>query len=386
MRSSVVMLVNNDMTADARVHREAEALGLAGYDVTVLALRGAGLPDAEQREGYRLRRVADSSTASWRRPLAKARQTRGRSVSMTREAIAIRPDVVHAHDSDTLAAASRVRAACGSMLVYDAHELYPDMLAEHGLRGSWPVQTYWTQLERHLVPLVDASITVSGLVASELTRRFGVDPVVLRNVPKLESLVVPSPLRDELPDLGGRIVCLYQGVLVPGRGLETLVDAVALLPNVVLAVQGFGPAEDAVRQRAASLGIEGRVYMMGRKAPELLHAYACGADVGVVIYEHTSLNNYLAAPNKLYSYLMAGLPVASSNFPGLAAVVEGLDVGATFDPSSAGSIAHALDTIATADDRLGMAARARQSAEVEFNWDHEAKRLLALYAQLPLSR
>jgi glycosyltransferase involved in cell wall biosynthesis len=117
--------------------------------------------------------------------------------------------------------------------------------------------------------------------------------------------------------------------------------------------------------------------------PQELHEYACSADVGVVIYENTSLNNYHAAPNKLYAYLMAGLPMVASDFPGLHEIVVGEGVGAVFDPTSEESIAAAISgLLADAGTLREMGERARELAETRYNWDVESERLLEAYASL----
>jgi len=191
-------------------------------------------------------------------------------------------------------------------------------------------------------------------------------------------------LRAELDLLGDeRCVALYQGVLIPGRGLSRLVEAVAEAPDVVLAIQGFGPEEQQMKESAAALNVEERVRFMGKIPPAELHEYACGADIGVLIYEHTTLNNYLASPNKLYAYLMAGLPIVGSAFPGIMEILEGHEVGMTFDPGRSESIAAALRRLAlSAGTRETMGARARELAETRHNWDLEKDALLDVYERL----
>jgi len=384
----IVMLVLNDMSADARVDREALALAEAGHEVTVLALRSGDLPERERRRGYTVLRVADYTTASWRDPFAKLRQNQARRRALLEAGLEEQPEVVHAHDTDTLAVGALLADLAHVPLVYDAHELYPDMIAEFGRGGSWPVQTYWKRIERANVPRAGLVITVSGGLADELRKRFGADPVVVRNVPALEPLADRARLRDELGMVGDpRPLFVYQGVLIPGRGLVRLVEAVGQVSDLVLAIQGFGPEETAMRARAEQLGLADRVRFMGRQPPSELHAYACGADAGVVIYERTTLNNYLAGPNKLYAYLMAGLPIAASAFPGLAEVVVDQDVGVTFDPASVDSITSALRELAGDPvKRERMGGRARVLAETRYNWDAEKRVLVEAYEQLSASR
>lgn len=381
------MLVLNDMTADARVDREAAALGEQGHAVTVFALHGVGTRGTEDRVSYRVLRVASPTTASWRQPLAKLGQSRARTAALASAASDMAPDIIHAHDSDTLEAAFAASGMSDAGVVYDAHELYPDMLSEFGAGGSWPVQRYWKRIENRYVPRTRAVITVSDGLAGEIASRHGVAPVVVRNVPPLEPKLVSQRLRKELElEADSRMLLLYQGVLIAGRGLTFLLDAVARAPEVVLVVQGFGPLEAELREHAIALGIGDRVRFMGRIAPAELHEYACSADAGVVIYEHTTLNNYLASPNKLYAYLMAGLPILASDFPGLREIVIGEGVGRVFDPSSPPEIAEELSALASEpDSRREMSKAARSLAETRLNWDQEKCKLLDLYATIERS-
>ena len=49
----VCMFVHTALLHDARVEREAAALAAAGYDVRVVAARGAGTATRERRDGFR---------------------------------------------------------------------------------------------------------------------------------------------------------------------------------------------------------------------------------------------------------------------------------------------------------------------------------------------
>lgn len=379
----IVMLVLNDMTADARVSREASALAEAGHEVSVLALRAKGLPASERVGGYAIERVADYTSAGWKRPLAKLSQLRARRRALIGAATGMRPDVIHANDADTLAAGLAAARGAGCRLVYDAHELYSDMISEHGLGGSWPVQAYWKRLESDLVPRADAVVTVSDGLAGVLHERHGVEPVVVRNVPPAEPLGDKGRLRREIGLALNVSIVLYQGVLIAGRGLTNLVRAMAALPQAVLVVQGFGPEEQAMREVAAQLELGDRVRFMCRVAPGELHAYACGADIGVVIYAATTLNNRMAAPNKLWSYRMAGLPVVASDFPGLRQTVMGDGTGALFDPADPASIANAIaELLVDPKRRAEISVSSRRLAETRDNWDEEKRKLLDVYDTL----
>ncbi|MBE0418392.1 MAG: glycosyltransferase family 4 protein, partial [Coriobacteriia bacterium] len=286
------------------------------------------------------------------------------------------------HDTDTLQAGRRVADATRARLVYDAHELFPDMIAGHG-RNSLFVQRYWRRVERRLVARSSAVITVSDSLAHVLRERYGVDPAVLRNVSSPEPLRRTDRLRRELGIRPGVPIVLYQGGLIGGRALVRLVRAMSSVPGAVLVFQGAGPEEAAIRREIASRGLAEQVMLTGWVHPSELHEYACSADVGVVIYENTSLNNYNASPNKLYGYLMAGLPMVASDFPGLREVVVGESVGTVFDPTDEESIAAAIRRLLEDPEALArMSATARSLAETRYNWDVESKKLLSVYESL----
>ena len=68
--------VHNALLHDARVEREAAALAAAGYEVRVVAARGAGTPPRERRYGFEIERV-DSDPAPTR-AVRRALAARGR--------------------------------------------------------------------------------------------------------------------------------------------------------------------------------------------------------------------------------------------------------------------------------------------------------------------
>jgi hypothetical protein len=119
----VCMLVLNNYTHDARVHKEAKTLAAAGHDVRVMALWQVGLPTEETHDGYRTIRLPLRSRA-WRgtaiAPVVKYLEFTWR---VWRLAAREPARVYHAHDANTLPAAWLAARHNHASLVYDAHEL-----------------------------------------------------------------------------------------------------------------------------------------------------------------------------------------------------------------------------------------------------------------------
>lgn len=384
---NIVMLVLNDMSADARIDREASALAEAGYDVTVLALRADGMPERERRDHYTVWRVADYTTATWRNPIGKLRQSQARRRAFFEAGLELRPDVVHAHDTDTLSVGVLLADVMHIPLIYDAHELYPDMISVDESRRSLPVQAYWRVLERRLVPRADVVFTVGEAVAEVLGERYDCTPLVIRNVPPLQALVASDRLRAECGIDAHTVVLLWQGMISPGRGLKSLIEAMRDVHGAALVIQGGGVEEARLRVMPQELGVTDRVFFTGMAPIASLHEYACSADIGVAMHRGDNLSFRLAEPNKLFSYLMAGIPVAAADLPGIRTLIGFEDVAMFFDPDDPASIAGVLQSLV--DDaamRSRMGANARRLAETRYNWDVEQRVLIDAYDRLDLAR
>jgi glycosyltransferase involved in cell wall biosynthesis len=106
------------------------------------------------------------------------------------------------------------------------------------------------------------------------------------------------------------------------------------------------------------------------------------ADVGLTMLEDICLNHRFALPNKLFEYLMAGLPVLGSDLPEISGVIHSFDVGLTVDPENRVNLVNALRRmVEREDERDEWAAR---SADVfnSFNWENSARNMVSHYALL----
>jgi glycosyltransferase involved in cell wall biosynthesis len=195
---------------------------------------------------------------------------------------------------------------------------------------------------------------------------------------------VPRALR-ELP--GGeaidpaRPVVLYLGGLMGGRGLEQLVDAIALVPEVQLVMLGSGAEEERIRERAAARGAS--VLVLPPVAPDLVEAYAASADVGVSPIVPSCLNYRYSLPNKLFQYMAAGIPVVASDFRQVREVVEGSGSGTVVDTTRPEAIAKGIRRVlADPATATAMGERGRAAVRDRYHWGRAAEVLLAVYEGL----
>ena len=128
-------------------------------------------------------------------------------------------DVVHAHDLNTLPAGVALARRTNARLIYDSHELYPEVSTLSPLEAR-----VWRVVERALIRRADEVVTVCESIADELQARHRVArPQVLLNCPPRPPDVLDDRglLRRKLgPGFESEPLVLYQGGFTPDRGLR----------------------------------------------------------------------------------------------------------------------------------------------------------------------
>jgi glycosyltransferase involved in cell wall biosynthesis len=305
---------------------------------------------------------------------------------LARRLRALRPTVLHAHDSNALVPVALAARRLRVPFVYDAHELWLGRPRRERSRIYFALgQLYYGIVERLTVPRAAATITVSPPIVDHLRDRYRLRAVSLvPNYPDVTGDVARRELRD-LP--GGEAidpeapVVLYLGGRMAGRGLEQLVDAIGLMPSVQLVLLGSGVLDAELLSRAARTGA--RVCLLAPVASAEVEAYAASADLGVNAIVGSSLNDRYSLPNKLFQYMAAGLPVVTSDLPHVREIVEGARCGLVADTTRPEAIAEAIGRIlADRDEVAAMGARGRAAVRDRYGWSRAAAVLRGVYAGL----
>jgi phosphatidyl-myo-inositol dimannoside synthase len=167
--------------------------------------------------------------------------------------------------------------------------------------------------------------------------------------------------------------------LVPRKGFDVLIDAVAGLdPVVQLAVGGSGRDARRLARRAAVRGITDRSTFLGR-VPEadLADLYGCADVFAMLCRERWGGLEAEGYGIVFVEAAACGVPSTAGRSGGShEAVVDG-ETGFVVDPHDAGGVRAALDRLLGDDalrERLGVAARKR--AVEELAYDRQVERLL----------
>jgi glycosyltransferase involved in cell wall biosynthesis len=290
-------------------------------------------------------------------------------------------NVYHCHDLPTLPLGYIAKRRIGGKLVYDSHELFTEL--HYVPRVNRPIFGF---LERHLIRRADVVITVNRLIAEELSQRYGINlPDVVMNCPPLarhtdiqgsRSLRVSLGLDATVP------IIVHVGKFDKARGAGELILATPFLDCGVVVFLGWSEEEAQLKELVRRRHLRDRVLFAPPVAPDQVVGHISSADVGVIPVLNVSLNHYYATPNKLWECLSAGLPVVSSNFPALRAVVEGHSLGCTCDTEYVRDIANAINYVLSDQTRYEEMRRNALEAAKTFNWENESAKLLHIYGRL----
>jgi glycosyltransferase involved in cell wall biosynthesis len=200
--------------------------------------------------------------------------------------------------------------------------------------------------------------------------------------PKARVTVVPNSV--PLPDVSnvrpepGRI--LFLGRLEEAKGVFELLGAGARLadrfPDLRLVFGGEGDAA-ALRQRAAELGIGGRIELLGWVGPQQRDEQLARASVFCLPSHAEGL------PMSMLEAMAAGRAVVASNVGGIPETIVDGDNGLLAPPSDEAALAAALERVLGDETlRARLACNARITIERHYSTEVVCGQLSALYREL----
>src|SRR5690606_19469880 len=189
-------------------------------------------------------------------------------------------------------------------LVFDSHEIFTEMPA---IQGRF-TQKIWRLMEKQLVPGIRYMMTESLSYANWFNEKYGVKPVVVRNIPRK---ITDQPI---IPDNNPRIM-LYQGAINQSRGIPQAILATKYLDDVIFKIAGDGPKLNEYKALVKKEKLSGKVEFLGKLIPEELRKVTRTADVAVSLEENGGVSYLYSLPNKVADCIQARVPLVMINFP-----------------------------------------------------------------------
>lgn len=257
---------------------------------------------------------------------------------------------------------------------------------EQGADDTSPPERRATELR--ILEEVDLVLATCLAEVEELTTIYDADPDRLTIVPCGVDVEMFRPVnrrgaRRKL-GLADRPTVIYVGRLVPRKGVDTVVEAFALLPRgldarlvIVGGEPGGSPEVNRLSSLAEELDVAERVTFAGSRPQEDLHCYYCAADAAVSVphYEPFGMTPLEA--------MACATPVVGSRVGGIKTSVAEGETGYLVPPRDPELLAGRLLRLLsdpTLRDRMGHAARRR--IEEHYTWEHVATLAAAAFSEL----
>jgi hypothetical protein len=396
-RRRVCLIGPGHVASNPRLVKEADALHAAGFDVRVVSgdcmaairpldravftragwtARTVGLGSKPARALRAIRRRAcrwlvDRGIKSVSIALAAENDLVGR---LAKAAAAEPADLYIGHYLPGLLAAARSAERHNAAYGFDAEDShadeFPDLSAFRHQRAARE------HVERTLLPHCRHLTAASPAIAKALARRYSVTAQTVLNVFPLSEAPSESTGTAFQKGLGPPTLYWFSQTVGPGRGLELVVDALGKMRTPArlhlrgLMARGY---HDVLMSRAGAANVGDRIVLHSQDDPSRMATLAAPHDLGLALELCDPPHRALCLTNKIFTYLLAGIPVLYSPTPAQEQLAAQLGAAAfRAEREDADSLAACLDAYFQDGARQCEARRvARELGQRRYNWDVE---------------
>jgi glycosyltransferase involved in cell wall biosynthesis len=362
---------------ESRVLRETKSIVESGL-IDKIFIAGLWEPDVKELEEIDDKRVV------WRIPL-KTRNLRKDLLSQMIKymewvgKISLRfrnEQITHinCHGLSSLPIGTLFKLFKRSKLIYDPHELETEA---NGLSGTRKKLSKF--LEKLLISYSDSIIVVNNSIAEWYKSKYSVKKVhVVKNVPYHYNygmqIICSNVLKEKFEIKGDETLFIYQGGLSKGRGIQIILDAFTKVNRKKhIVFMGRGPLEEVIKEYEKQFS---NVHLHPAVKPEEVLRYTSSADIGVSLIENTCLSYYYSLPNKVFEYLLSGVPMIVSDFPEMGKFVDENNCGWKVSVDS-GALLKLIERISREDiiEKKNKVLKCKTN----YGWHKEEETLLRIY-------
>lgn len=387
---------DGDYPWDIRVHKVVHSLASAGHAVHLVCRNQGRRVRHERTDACTIQRLPILPT--WLGPAHAALNfpfpfNPAWIAAIARGIRASQAELILVRDLPLALPAALLGRAHRIPVIFDMAENYPAMLEDRvrytptGPLGRLVRRPLPARLaERLAVRLVDHIVVVVE-ESLERLQTYGVEGErlsIVSNTPRLDQWDLadfPRPL----PTRNGKVNLVYFGNLDGIRGVDLAIRAVRRLQDlgrsVRLSVVGDGPSLQGLRALAGELGVSDRVAFEGRlslhdeAARNRVQTIMARSHVGLIPHYDTEACNTTVS-NKLFDYMLLGLPVIVSDVKPTARIVRAEECGDVFRDRDEADLVRSVIALEQPEIRQRMAEKGRAAIHRRYNWDYDARVLL----------
>ena len=368
----IINLLFNDFTNDNRVLKISKSLQNNGYEVTLVATHfDKELPKEDVVEGIKVKRF-------------KVGRIRLLPLNLILFWVSIvrnfrKENIFHCNDLYTLPPAYVIKKFFNkeAKIVYDCHEHE----TEAGVYIDKPVIKFFAKVfERKMIKEADKVITVSESIADDYVKMYRIEkPSLVLNCPVYKNYPKKDLFRKKFGIGKDKVLFLYQGEYLKGRGVEELVNIFKKIEHenekLVLILLIYVEKTDIIKEEIKD---SKNIYLHEKVSVLEYMEYVSSADWGVFLLKNTCKSYNYSLANKLFDYMMASVPVIVSDLKEMGNFVKEYKVG------------HVIPEASTSKDIIKLLGKASQEKSEyyqsqldlvakRYNWEEQEKVLLKVY-------
>jgi glycosyltransferase involved in cell wall biosynthesis len=358
VKKRIIISVTSDLATDQRVLKTANSCHKNGYDVLLVGRKlKNSLPINTPFVVKRFRLLFNRSALFYAEY----------NIRLFFLLLFSRADIFLSNDTDTLLANYFASKIHRKKLVFDAHELFPEVPE---LTNRPKIKRIWEKIENRIFPKLKYSYTVCQSIANYYNLKYGTKMQIVRNAPYYKEYM---PTEKKLA-FGQKKIILYQGALNVGRGLEWVINTMSFVENAMLVIIGDGDIQQQLEKQAKELNLSDKVVFLGKIPANELYEYTISANIGLCLLENRGLSYYFSLPNRIFDYIQARVPVLASDFPEISKIVKHYNTGKLIDNYAPEKLAETISKM------LEKPIDTQHFANIskELCWENEEKILLKI--------
>jgi glycosyltransferase involved in cell wall biosynthesis len=391
----IFILYKEDYPWDVRVEKLALSLQKTGHRVTIVARNASGAPPFEEQTKFtivRLPRVGKRNSIVrklanipfWFSPLWI--RTLRQAISQSEKPLVIVRDI------PLVKTALLVAKPKGAKVVLDMAEVYPYMYASARMFSAGKTLESITKspalaerYESQILPKLDHTLVMIEESRDRLLRK-GVDPdrvTIVSNTPPTKKFSGTKHSHE-----GHTLRLVYVGFLTKLRGLDLLIEAASEFikmgnepSSLKIDIVGKGAEREHLISRVKELNLQQSVTIHGWLEHNQVDELMAQANVGALTYRVCPHWNH-TIPNKIFDYMLAGLPVLATEVEPIKRIVNETESGLVCKDLDIKDIAEKLQMLRCPELRATLGKNGVYAVQSKYNWSNDEKRLHAVIDSL----
>lgn len=290
------------------------------------------------------------------------------------KALEIDADIYHIHDPELLAIIPKLKKK-GKKVIFDSHENFPGVIL---IKDYLPmllrrlVSQLYTDYEKRKLKYADAIVSVTPDIVTRLSK---INPH--------SYLVTNYPIYKELSDnrKWGKSICFAGGITKEWMH-HSIVDSLPAT-EAKYRIAGGVAYSSYLDSLKAKVGWQ-QVEFIGKIPHKEVSNFMQECSAGMALYTYDDANvNYKEGTlgnQKIFEYMMAGLPLITSHLRLWEQIVIENDCGIVVEPKDINTISNAINyLIDHPNEAKRMGDNARKAVREKYNWSTQEKTLFEAY-------